>query len=411
MKNKQFKLLILICLSFFIVTGVKQSTAVSYSTLDQEIESLNVKIQNQKKQISDLKSRQEALQSQIAEKRRDSINLQNQLSILEDRLAKAQLDIEKTNLEIDKTNLEIKKIEIDSDNLDKEIDKQKDHIANLLRLVYEQDQISTLEALLLNNSLAEFLNQIKYLEDANKEIGESVEELKQQKIQLEDNKLTLNEKNDELGVLKGKLEEKKNALSYEQENKNYILDQTRSSEQAYQKLLQQAKREQAQAEADIASAERLIRQKMSEKERNLLGASNSTIYWPVPKNYVVSTFHDPDYPYRRIIGEHSGIDVRAGQGTTLRAAADGYVARVKFNKNSSNYAYIMIIHNNGLATVYGHVSAVYVASDQYVRQGQAIGRTGGTPGTSGAGRFSTGPHLHFEVRKNGLPVNPLDYLP
>ena len=110
------------------------------------------------------------------------------------------------------------------------------------------------------------------------------------------------------------------------------------------------------------------------------------------------------------IGEHSGIDIRAAQGTTLRAAAAGYVARVKYD-GSTNYAYIMIIHADGFSTVYGHVSAVSVSQDDYVSSGQVIGKTGGTPRTAGAGAFSTGPHLHFEVRKDGIPVNPLDYLP
>jgi len=381
-----------------------------YDSYDEEINELNLKIQNQKKQIEELQARQKEYQEQITAKQKDRINLNNQLEILENRIAKAQLDIEGVNLEVDKTNLEIKKIEIDSNNLDQQIESQKKHIANLLRLVYKQDQVSALEMLLLNNSLSEFLSQAKYLEDTNEEISSSVDDLKKDKDRLEKNKLSLEDKGKELAALKKQLEDKKNNLLYEQENKSYILTQTRASEKEYQNLLYQAKREQEQATAEIASAERLIRQKMSEKEKNILNSGNNTINWPVPKNYVVSTFHDPDYPYRNIIGEHSGIDVRAGQGTNLRAAADGYVAKVKFD-GSRSYAYIMIIHGNGLATVYGHISAAYVSVDQHVTQGQLIGKTGGTPGTAGSGPFCTGPHLHFEVRKDGLPVNPLDYLP
>jgi murein DD-endopeptidase MepM/ murein hydrolase activator NlpD len=320
------------------------------------------------------------------------------------------LDIDSANLEIDKTNLEIKKIEIDSNNLDKKIEEQKEHIASLLRLVYKQDQVSTLEMLLLNDSLAEFLNQAKYLEDTNRELGSGVEELKEDKNLLEQNKITLNRKNTELADLKAELEEKKNNLTYEQANKNYVLEETKSSEREYQNLLQRAKREQQAAESEIAGAEQLIRQKMSEKERSLLNNGNNTIAWPVPSQLITATFHDPDYPYRNIIGEHSGVDIRAKQGTTISAAADGYVAKVKFD-GTRNYAYIMLIHGNGLATVYGHVSAVYVSTDQYVVQGQAIGRSGGTPGGIGSGGFSTGPHLHFEVRSNGLPVDPEAYLP
>jgi len=411
MSKKRIKILITLLVAFFLITAVNQSTAVFNTTIDQEIDNLNLKIQSQKTQISNLKARQDELKASIAEKKKDSINLKNQLSLLESRVIDAQLEIEGVNLEVDKTNLEIQKIEIDSKNLDEDIEVQKNHIASLLKLVYKQDQVSTLEALLLNNSLAEFMNQVKYLSDANEEIGKSVDDLRQQKVRLENNRVALEDKNGDLDELKLKLEKKKSDLVYEQENKNYILVQTKSSEAAYQKLLKQAQQEQAQAEAEIASAEKLIRQRLSAKQQGILDGGDSTIAWPVTKNYITSTFHDPDYPYRKLIGEHPAIDIRSAQGNTLKAAADGYVAKVKYNKYSSNYAYIMIIHSNGLATVYGHVSAVYVSTDQYVKQGQAIGRTGGTPGTSGAGRFSSGPHLHFEVRKNGLPVNPLNYLP
>jgi len=409
MNKKLLKLSFLIVILAGLLVGVPFVSS-QYGNLDEEINNLNLKIQNQKKQIEALQNRQKEYQEQIQLKQRDRVNLSNQLAILENRLAKAQLDIESANLEIDKTNLEVQKIEIDSANLDKEIEKQKEHIGNLLKLVYKQDQISTLEMLLLNNSLADFLNQVRYLEDTNEEIFSSVEALKTAKERLESNKTALAAKNDELISLKTKLEEKKSNLQYEQENKTFILEETRSSEKEYQNLLRQAKREQDQAVAEINSAERLIREKMSQKERNILNNGNNTINWPVTKNYVAATFHDPDYPYRNIIGEHSGIDIRAAQGSTIVAAADGYVAKVKFEGNR-NYAYIMLIHGDGLATVYGHVSAVYVSQDQYVKQGQAIGRTGGTPGSVGSGRFVTGPHLHFEVRKEGLPADPQKYLP
>lgn len=377
---------------------------------DDEIKALNNKIQDQKKQMDDLAQKQKAYQEMIQKKRNDKDNLVNQLSILENRLAKTQLDIDGTNLNIEKTALEIRKIELDIENTNEEIETERQHMSSLLKLLYKQDQVSTMEMLLLNDSLAEFLNQAKYLENTNSKIKESLETLKFNKDQLDQNKLNLDEKNKELLALRESLQKKEEGLSYEQDSKEIILEETKSSEAEYQSLLARAKKEQLQAEAEVASLEKIIRQKLAAKEKDKLNNSSSDIAWPVPKNVITTGFHDPDYPFRKIIGEHPAVDIRAAQGTTLRAAADGYIARVKFD-GTKNYAYIMIIHNDGLSTVYGHVSAVSVVAEQYVKQGEVIGKSGGYPRTIGAGAFTTGAHLHFEVRKNGIPVDPLNYLP
>lgn len=406
---KKIPIIILLLIAIFALGGSSLVFGQS-GTVDEEINALNNKIQNQKKQMDELANKQKVYQEIIQKKQQDKANLVNQLSILDNRLAKAQLDIDSTNLNIDKTNLEIQKIELDVENVNTEIETEKQHMSSLLRLMYKQDQVSAMEMLLLNDSLAEFLNQAKYLENTNSKIKESLDLLKDKKDQLDQSKLNLDSKNKELAILKDDLQKKKDDLSYEQDSKGIILEETKSSEAEYQSLLARAKKEQMQAEAEVASIEKLIRQKMAAKDKAKLDSGSSEMAWPVTKNTITTSFHDPDYPYRKIIGEHPAIDVRAAQGSTLRAAADGYVARVKFD-GTTNYAYIMIIHNDGLSTVYGHVSAVSVAAEQYVKQGDVIGRTGGYPRSIGAGAFTTGSHLHFEVRKNGIPVNPLDYLP
>jgi len=406
---KKLSIIILLFVAIFVLGGSSLVFGQSGS-VDEEINALNNKIQNQKKQMDDLAEKQKVYQEMIQKKQDDKASLENQLSILENHLAKAVLDIDSTSLNIDKTNLEIQKIELDMENVNSDIETEKQHMASLLRLIYKQDQISTIEMLLLNDSLAEFLSQAKYLENTNSKIKESLDSLKAKKDQLDQSKLVLDSKNKELLVLKDDLQRKKDDLSYEQDSKGLILEETKSSEAEYQSLLARAKKEQMQAEAEVASLEKIIRQKMTAKDKTKLESGSSDIAWPVPKNTITTSFHDPDYPYRKIIGEHPAIDIRAAQGSTLRAAADGYVARVKFD-GTNNYAYIMIIHNDGLSTVYGHVSAVSVIAEQYVRQGDVIGRTGGYPRSIGAGAFTTGSHLHFEVRKNGIPVNPLDYLP
>lgn len=405
------KLLIVLILTSLIAASNSAPYVFGQNgSIDDEIKALNEKIQAQKQQMDNLAEKQKAYQTAIEKKRQDKNSLVNQLSILENRAAKTQLDIDGANIEIDKTNLEIKKIELDMENVDGEIETEKNHIGNLIRLVYKQDQVSTMEMLLLNDSLSEFLNQAKYLENTNDKIKESLELLQNKKDQLEKSQENLDKKNKELVALKIELEKKIDNLSYEQESKEIILEETKSSEAEYQRLLAQAKKEQLQAEAEVYSLEKTIRQKMSQKDKAKLESGSSDIDWPVTGRTITTGFHDADYPYRKIIGEHPAIDIRAAQGSTLRAAGDGYVARVKFD-GSTAYAYIMIIHNNGLSTVYGHVSSVSVTADQYVHQGDVIGKTGGAPRKTGSGPFTTGPHLHFEVRKDGIPVNPMNYLP
>lgn len=399
-------------ISFIFLAGLLSSVLVvhgQYAGVDQEINDLNQKIANQKKQLSDIQAKQKAYQAKIDATVKQKNNLSNQIAVIEGYISKTQLDVDSTNLQIDETGLEIKKIQLDIANLNDKIDTQKNHIADLLNLLNQRSQVSTLEMLLSNNSLADFLNQAKYLEEANQELLKSVGSLQLDKAQMDQSQSTLNDQNKQLLALKAKLTDKQAGLAYDQASKTDLLTETKSSEKQYEYLMQQAINAQRQAEADLSTAETALRQKMSQSQRNILNNGNNTISWPVPRNAIMTTFHDPDYPYRNILGEHPGWDIRAKQGTTITAAADGYVAKTTFN-GSKNYAYIMLIHGNGLATVYGHVSASYVVQDQYVTQGQPIGRTGAMPGSAGAGPFTTGPHLHFEVRLNGIPVDPAGYL-
>lgn len=95
---------------------------------------------------------------------------------------------------------------------------------------------------------------------------------------------------------------------------------------------------------------------------------------------------------------HTGVDIRAGYGEAIRAAAGGDVVMAG---NMQIYGNVVVIdHGGGVSTVYGHCSELLVSKGQTVRQGQTIARVGATG-------LATGPHLHYEVRRNGTPVNPL----
>lgn len=403
--KKVIKIFIPILIMGFLYTT--HNFAIGLEAND-EIRELNTKIQQRKDELSIIQKKQQQYTNALRKAQSEKANLNNQLAILNNRLSKAELNIEEVQTEIDVTGLEINKIDKELVDIKNNIEREKNHLAEILRLMQKHDRVGALEIVLLNNNLSEFITQLKYLENINEEVGGSLNELKSYQYNSEQKLGALDEKNNDLKNLKKDLQVKIALLDDEKESKSFLLDRTKSSESEYQRLLSLAKQEQSEASADIAAKEREVRERMSKLSNNKLEFNDTGLIWPVPKNTITSTFHDPDYPYKYIF-EHPAVDIKAAQGTTIKAAASGYIGRAV--NAGKGYSYIMIIHGDGLATVYGHVSKIYVEEDEYVVQGQAIGLSGGMPGTPGAGRLTTGPHLHFEVRLNGIPVDPLGYLP
>jgi len=412
MKNKiKFYILLVI----FILSGISSSSSFVFgqnadsSIVNKEIKLLNTDISDRKNQVKDIQKKQEQYSKAIKEKQSEKASLNNQLALLDNRAAKAELDIELVEIEVDRTKLEIQKTDAEIKNKNEEIEREKFHISNVLNLMDKRDNVSSLEIMLLNDSLADFLSQIKYLEDINESVEEGMKNLEKLKRGLEKEKVALSQQNEDLDKKKIELKEKQEQFLSEKEQKISILDQVHTSEKEYQRLLAKAKQEQEDAASEIASMEKLVRAKLAKLEGGALEFNDNGLVWPTSKNVITAYFHDPDYPFKYIF-EHPAIDIRAGYGSPLKASASGYVARV-VRGSDGGYGYIMLIHGDGLSTVYGHISKSYVEEDEYVVQGQSIGLSGGLPGTPGAGRLTTGPHLHFEVRLNGIPVDPLSYLP
>ena len=124
--------------------------------------------------------------------------------------------------------------------------------------------------------------------------------------------------------------------------------------------------------------------------------------FPLPKGVITSPFGMRLDPFTHQESFHSGIDIGAPYGTEVFAARGGYVAKIGDDREYGNY--ILLQHQGGYQTLYGHLSAVLVQLNQQVASGMIIGKVGSTG-------MSTGPHLHFEIRRNGRPEDPLPLLP
>ncbi len=372
------------------------------------IEDLNNEIKKGKDRLEEIQKKIGEYQSNIASKQSEANTLKRQLTVLDDRIAQAKLDLEANELNVANVTLLIEKLSLEIEEKDAVLENSKVKTEEILRQIYLSDQRSLLEIFILNPTLSDFFEQVGYLEQLQSTLQANINELQTLKTELEiKEKSQANEKIRLLDVKK-ELDTSRSLLEGSFETKQSILIQTRSSESRYQDLLAQAAAEQKKASGEITQLEIALRQKLAQNASDLNRLNDTNFIWPVNNLGITAYFHDVTYPFRRYF-EHPAIDIRGRQGTLIKAAASGYVGRAK--DAGRGYSYIMLVHGQGFSTVYGHVSRIDIVEGDYVTKGQIIGATGGTPGTSGAGSLTTGPHLHFEIRYNGIPVDPLDYLP
>ncbi|TSC80607.1 MAG: peptidase M23 [Candidatus Peregrinibacteria bacterium Gr01-1014_25] len=131
--------------------------------------------------------------------------------------------------------------------------------------------------------------------------------------------------------------------------------------------------------------------------------------WPVePRRGISAGFRDKSYATRFGV-PHDGLDIPTPQGTDIAAAADGVVLSAK--DNGYGFSSVTLQSDDGITYLYGHVSAILVERGERVRAGGIVARSGGRPGTRGAGLLTTGPHVHVEVIVDGEHRDPLQYLP
>jgi murein DD-endopeptidase MepM/ murein hydrolase activator NlpD len=271
--------------------------------------------------------------------------------------------------------------------------------ARLVEL-YETDQGSELEVLLQVQSLSDLLDQIDYFNAVgaqDKQIAETIQRLKNEmriarmntaatKADVAKTTAILAKKTEEQRAARDALVAQQSALAAARADKQSLLANVRQGRK-------NAEEDLAAMQAASAAIAAQIHAHGSSGSSGDGTPSASGLIWPV-SGPITSGF---GWRWGRM---HEGIDIGAACGTPIHAAASGTVIYSGWMSGYGNF--VVIDHGNGLATAYGHQSAIYVSGGS-VSQGQVIGAVGSTG-------HSTGCHLHFEVRVNGTPVNPLNYL-
>lgn len=375
---------------------------------NEEIDTLNKQIEVKKKTIQELEDTIAQYKKNIEQKQTEATSLKNQLGILDNHTAQLEAELDLTREQIKSTELQIDSLNIAIKQKEDTISKQKLMVTTLVQHLNAEGNKQYIEILLTNEDFSDFFDKVKYLEKTYIELGSSVKALKTAKTELDKSKKQVEGKKSDLLALKEIQDNKKKDLQDQATIKTNLLVQTKSSELKYRTMVDSLKKQYQAVENELSSYEQQIKKKL-EAQNKIVDSGSVLFAWPVPSHYITASFEDPEYPFRNVFS-HKAIDVRASQGTAIKAAASGYIGRAKRCTTASCYSYVLIVHTGSLSSVYGHMSRISVTEEQFVNKGDIIGYSGGTPGTVGAGPFVTGAHLHFEVRLNGIPVNPMGYL-
>ena len=212
---------------------------------------------------------------------------------------------------------------------------------------------------------------------------------------------------DEADAIQAELEEVRVQLEIQRTKQAEIKAELDVRREQWNSMLATALQEQEQISNYIAAEEERIARELEEARRRAeLEARLGEITeagWVLPSPGLATSFFGmrmhPILGYARM---HNGVDYNCNTGDAIRSATDGIVITAEYY---GGYGYTVIVqHANSTSTLYAHLSNIYVQLEEYVVAGEQVGACGSTG-------LSTGPHLHFEVRISGVPVDPLPYLP
>ncbi len=244
--------------------------------------------------------------------------------------------------------------------------------------------------LLGSTSFADFLNRYELLQQIIRKDNELFQEVKQERADVAARKTDLESKKHRALSLQSQATARKASIEYQQTVKERYLSQVQKDRKLYEQALDELEETSRQIETEI--------RKLDPWGTRPTGK----LLWPVTSRRITSSFGNRFHPILKTYRLHTGIDLAAGTGTKIVAAEWGIVRTAVWLGGFGNA--ILIDHGGGIWTLYGHLSKISVKVGQTVSRGELIGLVGSTG-------WSTGPHLHFEVRDNGTPVNPINWLP
>lgn len=274
-----------------------------------------------------------------------------------------------------------------------------------VKFMYEKGNSSYISMLLSSDTFVDFLNKAEFISQISaydkrmldeyistkNQVAQIKEDLEEEERQLNESKAALDNEQAAMETLIASKEEEIDGFENDIENKEAAVAE-------YEAMIA----EQNQIIKDLEAAIQAEKKRLLEENRKAIVYDGGQFAWPAPSYTRISDdYGQRIHPILGVQQFHNGVDMASPSGSPILAAYDGEVVAASYSATMGNY--IMIDHGDGLITIYMHASALLVSQGQTVVRGEQIGKVGST------GR-STGPHLHFSVRKDGSYVSPWNYL-
>jgi murein DD-endopeptidase MepM/ murein hydrolase activator NlpD len=354
---------------------------------DQTLEDIKKEKEETRKKIEEAQKEQEAYSTQVEEVEEKLLTSLSELNELNNSMAIAKSEIDKINLSVAANEMKIEEIE--------EQLLEKTELLNMrIAEIYKTNNRNFMDVILEAEDFIDFVTRFKLMNLLLKQDIELIQEIKDKKAEL----LNLNKK---LLELRDEQESEKQQI---EELVSLSEEKNREIEEIYNEKLDLFSQAKANKDALIAMENQLTAKEA--EITNILQtydygvAPTGKLFWPT-NGKISSGF---GYRTSKTTGRtrfHQGIDIYAPLGAPVIAADSGQVLKAEYH---GGYGLaILVYHGGGVATYYAHLSGINVNVGQYVQAGQIIGQVGNTG-------YTTGYHLHFEVRIKGDAKNPMEYL-
>lgn len=349
-------------------------------------------LSQKQRELQELNRQQSVQQSQLNSARSKERSLIGDIQTLEQNIFKTEGEIKALESKVEFLEDSIKKIQQEIEVLEEDLKEKADILGERLIFMYERGEISYLEVLLEASDIKDFLTRFDMLNIIVEQDMDLIEEIQTQRAVLNMKKSDLEVKKEELDQAKADQLKKKEILDGQKAEKQVMLSSVQEEKGEYQKAVDEL-------ESASREIEALIRKMQS---GNSTAQGTGTYTWPTPGyNSITSAYGMRYHPILKTRKLHTGIDVGAPGGVNIVSVDSGNVI---YSGWMGGYGQVVVVdHGGGVATLYAHMSQILASNGQNVSKGQTIGKVGSTG-------WSTGPHLHFEVRINGNPVDPRPYI-